>query len=59
MAAPTQAEVNRVLLAYNRAKSAEGYAETIVMEAEQISGDDYRMNWSDEYTGDFIDVSER
>lgn len=58
-AADKQREVSRVISAYDRACAAPDYADTIVLEAEQIAGDEYRMNWSAEYSGSFIDVSER
>lgn len=59
MANPTQEQVNQVLSAYDLAVAAPGYVDTVIMDAEQISGDDYRMVWTDEYTGDFINTAER
>lgn len=47
--AATQAEVDRVLAAYDNAKTAADYAESIVMEMQQVSGDDYRMVWTNQY----------
>ena len=53
MAEPTQADINRVVNGYNRAIGAADYADTIVCEMQQISGDNYRMVWSTEYNGGF------
>ena len=53
MAEPTQAEINRGINGYNRAEEAPEYAETIICEMEQVSGDNYRMVWSTEYSGGF------
>jgi hypothetical protein len=50
--AATQAEVDRVLAAYENAKAAQEYAESIVMEMQQISGTDYKMVWSNQYPTD-------
>lgn len=47
MATPTQQEVDRVLAAYENAKAATEYAETIVLEMRQISGTDYKMVWTE------------
>lgn len=53
MAEPTQTEINRVINGYNRAIGAADYADTIVCEMQQVSGDNYRMVWSTEYGGGF------
>lgn len=53
MAEPTQAEINRVINGYNQADGAADYADTIVCEMQQVSGDNYRMVWSTEYSGGF------
>ena len=53
MAEPTQEDINRVINGYNRAKGAADYADTIVCEMLQESGDNYRMVWSMEYSGGF------
>ena len=53
MAAPTQEEINRVISGYDRASGAADYADTIVCEMEQVSGDNYRMIWSTGYNGGF------
>lgn len=47
--AATQEEVDRVLVAYENAKTAPEYAESIVMEMQQISETDYRMVWTNQY----------
>lgn len=47
--AATQEEIDRVLAAYDNAKAAEEYAETIVMEMQQVSGTDYKMVWTNQY----------
>lgn len=54
MAAPTPAEISRVIAGYNRADNAADYADTIVCEMQQVSGDNYRMVWSTEYNGPFM-----
>lgn len=53
MAEPTQADINRVINGYNLADGAADYADTIVCEMQQVSGDNYRMVWSTEYSGGF------
>lgn len=47
--AATQAEVDRVLSAYDNAKEAPEYAESIVLEMQQVSGTDYKMVWTNQY----------
>ena len=53
MAEPGQGDINRVISGYNRADGAADYADSIVCEMEQVSGDNYRMVWSTEYNGGF------
>ena len=53
MAEPTQGDINRVINGYNLADGAADYADTIVCEMQQVSGDNYRMVWSTEYSGGF------
>ena len=53
MAEPTQDDINRVINGYNLADGAADYADTIVCEMQQVSGDNYRMVWSTEYSGGF------
>lgn len=53
MAAPGQDDINRVISGYDRADGAADYADTIVCEMENISGDNYQMKWSTEYSGGF------
>ena len=53
MAEPTQGEINRIVSGYNRADGAADYAATIVCEMQQVSGDNYKMVWSTEYSGGF------
>ena len=53
MAEPKQADINRVINGYNQADWAADYADTIVCEMQQVSGDNYRMVWSTEYSGGF------
>lgn len=50
--AATQAEVDRVLAAYENAKDVPEYAESIVMEMQQVSGTDYKMVWTNQYPTD-------
>lgn len=52
MAAATQQEVDRVLAAYEKAKAANEYAESIVLEMQQKSGEDYSMVWTNQYPTD-------
>lgn len=59
MATPTQAEINRVIDGYNQARESADYAETLVLQTEQISEDEYRMKWSNKYTGDFVPDAEQ
>ena len=47
--AATQQEVDRVMAAYDNAKNATDYAESIVLEMQNISGTDYRMVWTNQY----------
>lgn len=49
MAQPTQEEVDRVIAAYENAKAAKEYADSLVLDTEKISGNDYRMVWSTQY----------
>ena len=53
MAEPTQEEINRVISGYDRASGAADYADTILCEMQQVSGDNYQMAWSTEYSGGF------
>lgn len=53
MAQPTLEDINRVINGYNQADAAADYAETIVCEMQQVSGDNYSMVWSTEYSGPF------
>ena len=53
MAEPTQADINRIIDGYNQAGAAADYADTIVCEMQQVSGDNYMMKWSTEYNGSF------
>lgn len=47
--AATQADVDRVLATYDNAKASTEYADSIVMEMQQVSGTDYKMVWSNQY----------
>lgn len=49
MSQPTQQEVDRVIAGYENAKEAPNYAASIVVEMQQLSGDDYGMVWSTKY----------
>lgn len=48
MSAPTQQEVDSVVLAYENAVGAKRYADTIVMEMRLNSGTDYTFVWTEE-----------
>lgn len=39
-------DVERIVEGYHRAENAADYADTIVLEAEQISDDNYRLVWT-------------
>lgn len=43
--AATQAEVDQVAVAYERAKEANEYVATLVVEMQLNSGEDYTMVW--------------
>lgn len=47
--AATQQEVDRVLAAYDNAKEAKQYTDSLVIEMQVNSGDDYKMVWSTRY----------
>lgn len=47
--AATQEEIDRVLAAYDNAKAAAEYADSIVMEMQQVSGTEYKMVWTNQY----------
>lgn len=49
MASPTPAEVNRLIVAKERAEAESEYAETIRCTAAVVSGDRYKITFS-EYT---------
>lgn len=49
MATPTQEDVDNVIAAYENAKAAKGYADTIKLEMNQITGTDYKMIWTEQY----------
>lgn len=49
MAVATQQEADRVLLAYENAKAAKDYKESIVLEMQQIETYDYCMVWTNHY----------
>ena len=59
MSAPEQKDINRIISGYNQADSAADYADTLVVEMQQMSGDEYRMVWSNRYSGDFVPDAER
>jgi hypothetical protein len=47
--AATQAEIDRVLAAYDNAKTAKDYSDSIVIEMQQVSGTDYKLVWTNQY----------
>ena len=49
MSQPTQQEVTQVIAGYENAAAAAAYADTVVMEMQQNSGDDYIMVWTNQY----------
>lgn len=46
--AATQEEADMVLAAYDNAKTAKEYAETIVLEMRENNGTDYTMVWTEQ-----------
>lgn len=48
-----EADIERIITGYNRASDGADYAATIVCEAQQVEGDNYRMLWSTYYGGGF------
>lgn len=46
MAQATQQEVDRVIAAYENAKAAKKYADSIIAEMQLNAGEDYTMVWS-------------
>lgn len=59
MATPTEKDINRVISGYDQADLAADYADTLVVEMQQISGDEYKMVWNNEYSGNFVPDAER
>ena len=49
MSQPTQQEVDSVVAAYENAREAKQYADSIVIEMQNNSGDDYTMVWTTGY----------
>ena len=44
-----QQDVDRVVAAYENAKESIYYADSIILEPTQISGDNYKMVWTAQY----------
>lgn len=53
------ADINRIMNGYEDAKDATAYGEAIVLDVEQIDGDDYRMVWTQNYAGGYPPVEGR
>ena len=53
MANSIESDIERIITGYNRASGGADYAATIVCEAQQVDGDNFRMLWSTRYDGDF------
>lgn len=49
-------DLNRVMNGYISARDAAEYEEALVLDEEQITADDYRMVWTDTYSGDYPPV---
>lgn len=47
------ADINRIMNGYTDAEEASNYAEALVLDDELISGDDYRMVWTNGYEGQY------
>ena len=50
------ADINRVMNAYEEAQEAANYAEAIVLDEELISGEDYRVIFTNNYSGQYPPV---
>ena len=59
MANPTQEQINRIISGKDHAKDAADYADTIVVEAQLVSGENYNMVWSNQYNGSFVPDAEQ
>lgn len=46
-------DVERIMNGYYSAIDAANYAEALVLDDEQIEGDDYRMIWTNAYQGSY------
>lgn len=51
------ADLNRIISGYQEAIDAANYAEALVFDTEQNSGDDYTLVWSTSYEGGYPPIS--
>lgn len=58
MSTPTEKDIERVVRGYDRAKSGADYADTIVLEMQNVEGETYVMRWSNVYYGNFVSSRE-
>lgn len=59
MAEPTEKDIERVINGYNRAIGAADYADSVVMEMQLVSVENYQMVWSNQYNGNFVPNAEQ
>ena len=46
-------DINRIMNGYDEAIDAAEYEEALILDDELIEGSDYRMIWSDTYSGSY------
>lgn len=54
MANPTSQEIDEIVNGQNQAQNAADYADTVKMEMQLISEENYQMVWTVTYTGPFV-----
>jgi len=54
MAAPTEAQIDRIAYATERAEEGTDYVSTFVVQMELVEGENYKMNWTDAFNGHFV-----
>ena len=56
---PSTDDIVRVMTGYDEAKESKKYADSLKLEAENISGNNYCLVWSTAYNGGFKPDAER
>ena len=56
---PSTDDIVRVMTGYDEAKEGKKYADSLKLEAENISGNNYCLVWSTAYNGGFKPDAER